>query len=175
MRGYGYFTNSPEGRNLSSNTVTQLELKPDQIQLVNDICHAAVQDFAQIQSNSVTHNRDSSGHVHVTINPATEAETNQIAKLRDHMWKELGVVLTTPQSNRVRNLPGDPFDNLLPRVNTGLTQHIEFWKDKNGLYHATTDMESEFMGQSLRSNTSTNINLLFFNLNIPQQYRSLLE
>ena len=163
----GYFTNTLEGPSLRATTVTNLQLTPEEVQVANAILHTISQDFSQIQSNYVSHDKDAAGHVHITVKPLTEADAARVKALRERMWKELGGVLSPAQLERARNLPARPFEGLLP-LNTNVTENSELWKDSGGEYHYidATDLGS---GGDTNRVTSTNITI------IPARYRNLLE
>jgi hypothetical protein len=161
----GFFTNSLEGLSLGARGVAQLQLNPDQLPVVNAILHATLQDFAQMQSNFVSHTKDDAGHVHLTVKPLPPEAVAQVAKLREQMWKELASVFTPAQLSSAR----EPFDARLLQVNTNRTETREMWKDRDGEYHFVDDLESVRGGETIRSNASTNISI------IPRAYRSLLE
>jgi len=164
----GFFTNTLEGPSLAPRAVTNLQLSPDQVQVVNAIIHTAGQDFSQIHSNYVSHTRDAAGHVHVTVKPLAEADVARVKALRAQMWKELGGVFSPEQLDKARKLPSDPFDGVLPVV-TNRTEIREMWRDNGGEYHYIDDVESASRGEIIHSNASTDISL------IPRAYRSLLD
>ena len=165
----GMFTNSMEGLNIGSRAVTNLQLSPEQVQVVNAIIHTARQDFSQIQSNYASHYKDSAEHVHVTIKPLTKPDAARVEALREQMWKELGGVLTAAQLDKARKLPTDPFDSRLLPINTNLKDSEEMWRDSSGEYHYIDASESATAGDRLQTNASTNINI------IPRAYRSLFD
>jgi hypothetical protein len=164
----GFFTNTLEGPSLTPRAATNLQLSPDQVQVVNAIIHTAGQDFSQIHSNYVSHTRDAAGHIHVTVKPLAEADAARVKALRAQMWKELGGVFSPEQLDKARKLPSDPFDGVLP-LETNRTEIRELWKDNGGEYHYIDDLESVRGGETIHSNASTNISL------IPRAYRSLLD
>ena len=158
-----------DGLSLAPRAVTNLQLSPEQVQVVNAILHAARQDYSQIHSNYVTHFKDAAGHVHITIKPLTAADVARVKTLREQMWKELGGVFTPAQLDKARKLPADPFDaRVLPLV-TNQTEFREMWRDSSGEYHYIDDSESASRGETIRSNASFNINI------IPRDEQSLLE
>jgi predicted Ser/Thr protein kinase len=164
--GLGFFTNTLEGLSLGPRAVAQLQLTPDQVQVVNAIIHASMQDFTQIQSNNVSHSRDAAGHVHVTIKPLAGGDVERVKQLRQQMWKELEGVFSPAQLKGAR----EPFDSRLLLINTDRTDNLEMWKDPAGEYHfIRDDLESIRGVDTIRSNASTNISI------IPRAYRSLLE
>jgi serine/threonine protein kinase len=170
-RGPGaiYLAESQEGLSLTPRAISELGLKTNQVQLANVILHTIYQDFSQIQRKYTTYAKGSDGHVHVSIKPLEGDDVVQVTKMRENLWKELASVLTPAQIDDARNLPGDPFNNRLLALNTNQTRNLEYWKDNNGEYHSVTDMESARNGETIRSNTSTNINL------IPRPYRVLVD
>jgi predicted Ser/Thr protein kinase len=166
--GAAFFTNTLEGPSLGPRAVSQLQISPEQVQVVNTIIHTVGQDFSQIHSNYVTHTKDAAGHVHLTVKPLADADVARVKALREQMWKELGGVFSAEQLDRARKLPSDPFDGVLPLV-TNRTEIRELWKDAAGEYHYIDDLESVPGGENIRSNASTNISI------IPRTYRSLLD
>jgi len=107
--------------------------------------------------------------VHVTTKSLTEADAARVTALRGQMWKELGGVFTPAQLEKARALNADPFDEVVLPINTNQTEIREMWKDKDGVYHYLDDLESVRRGETIRSNASTDINI------IPRQYQSLLD
>jgi len=164
----GFFTNTLDGPSLTPRAVTNLQLSPEQVQVINTIVHTAGQDFSQIHSNYVAHSRDAAGHVHVTVKPLADADVARVKALRAQMWKELGGVFSAEQLDKARKLPLDPFDGVLPLV-TNRTEIRELWRDNGGEYHYIDDLESVRGGETIHSNASTNISI------IPRAYRSLLD
>jgi hypothetical protein len=164
----GYFTNTVDGPNLRSTTVTNLQLTPEQVQVANIILHTVSQDFSQIQSNYTSHYKDAAGHVHLTVKPLSETDVARVKTLQERMWKELGGVFSTAQLERAHGLPMNPFETSLFRVNTNRTEDSEFWKDKSGEYHV---IDVTIIGGEGDTNwlSSTNITI------IPRPYRNLLE
>jgi serine/threonine protein kinase len=167
--GAGFFSNTLEGLSLTPRAVTNLEISPEQVQVVNAILHTARQDFSQMQSNYISHSKDAAGHVHVTIKPFTAADAARVKTLRAQMWKELGGVFTPAQLDKARKLPTDPFDARVLPLLTNQTEFREMWRDSSGEYHYIDDSESASRGETIRSNASPNINI------IPRDERSLLE
>jgi serine/threonine protein kinase len=165
-----FLTNTTEGLSLTPPAVSELQLSPEQVQVVNAVLHTTSQDFSQIQSNYVSHSKDASGHVHVTVKPLTEADVARVRTLREQMWKELGGVFTPAQLDMARQLPGEPFDRRVLPLNTHVTEFREMWRDKDGQYHSLDDMESILFGGIILSNASTNLDPI-----IPPQYQSLLK
>ena len=165
----GFFTNTLEGLSLAPRAVTNLQLSPEQVQVVNTIVHTAGQDFAQIHNRYVAHTKDAAGHVHITVKPLADADVTRVKALREQMWKELGGVFTPAQLDKARKLPTDPFDERVLPLVTNRTETREMWRDGGGEYHYIDDLESVRGGETIRSNASTNISI------IPRAYRSLLE
>ncbi len=164
-----YLVESQDGLSLTPRAISELDLKSNQVQVANVIFHTINQDFTQIQRKYTTYSRDSDGHVRVSIKPIEGDDVVQVTKMRENLWKELTTVLTPAQLLDARKLPGDPFNTRLLPLNTNESRSLEFWKDNNGEYHSVTDLESARSGETIRSNTSSNINL------IPRQYRILVD
>jgi hypothetical protein len=164
----GFFTNTAEGLGLTARAVSQLQLTPEQAQVVNAIVHATSQDFTQIQRQNAAHSKDATGHLHVTVKPLTEEDVARVRKLRGQMWKELGGVFTPAQLDKAHKLPADPFESRLLPLRTNQTDILELWKDNGGEYHYIDDSESVLRGETIRSNASTN-------LIIPPRFRNLFD
>jgi len=171
IRGFvtEYFTNTPDGPSIARRVVSQLQLTPDQVQVADAIIHANSREFTQIQSNYVTHAKDSAGHVHLTEKPLTEQDVAQVRSLRDQMWKELAGVFSPEQLDKARKLPSDPFNTRLFPINTNQSTSLELWRDSHGEYHYVEDLESTRSGETNLTSVSTNINI------IPSRYRSYLN
>ena len=164
----GYFTNTAEGPSLRPTTVTNLQLTPEQVEVANTILHTVSQDLSQIQSNYTNRYKDAAGHFHLAIKPLSEADVARVNTVRERMWKELGGVFSEAQLKRASNLPMNPFETSLFRVNTNVTETSEFWKGKGGGYHV---LDVTIIGDEGNTNwlSTTNINF------VPVRFRSLLE
>ena len=158
------FTNTPEGLAVNQRVITDLKLSPDQVQLVNTIVRTTDRDYLQIERSHADRTVDAAGHVHVTIKPLGADGLKAAQELGAQMWKEMGGVLDPGQLAGARKLNFERF--LFPlTINRGVNM-VEMWKDEGGLYHFSDTQESTRRGETSRSSSGTNFNLI-----IPRRYR----
>jgi serine/threonine protein kinase len=160
------FTNTPDGLAVNARVAADLRLTPDQIQLVNTIIRTGDRDYLQLERGQADRSVDAAGHVHVAIKPLGADGVKAAGELGARMWRELGGVLDSAQLEQARKLNFERALFPLAMTRAGNTNMVEMWKDDAGWYHFTDTQESSRRGETSRSSSGTNFNLI-----IPRRYR----
>ena len=125
---YGTFSATSEAPLVGRRIIAALQLTKTQVPEVNRIIRRFQREFAALERRHTEHTQDKAGHVHITVKPFPD----DMQKLMAHMWKDLGVVLTSGQIATARTLD---FEKFFPNTGQG-TVRVEIWRDPNGEEHA---------------------------------------